>query len=75
MPDLLLRNLNLKTFHLLEQRAKQTGHSLQSEAKLILSQSTNRNLADSLSRASKWRAKLGKRDTDSAVFLQEDRGR
>jgi len=75
MPDLLIRNLDAETLKRLKQRAKQAGRSLQSETKGILQQAAGRTVDEALDVAAQWRKKLGKRSTDSAEMLREDRAR
>lgn len=75
MPDLLIRNLDPEVLERLKRRAKASGRSLQSETKGILEQAAGRTLDEALSAAAFWRKKLGKRSTDSAQALREDRGR
>jgi len=75
MPDLLIRNLEPETLERLKNRARQAGRSLQSETRSILEQAAGRSLEESLAVATRWRKKLGKRSTDSARALREDRER
>lgn len=75
MGDLLIRNLDAETLKRLKHRAKQAGRSLQSESKLILERAAGRTLEETLVVAASWRKKLGKRQSDSAVELREDRER
>lgn len=75
MPDLLIRNLEAETLKRLKQRAKRSGRSLQSETKGILEQAAGRTVDEALEVAARWRKKLGKRSTDSAQMLREDRAR
>jgi plasmid stability protein len=75
MPDLLIRNLDAEVLRRLKHRAKQAGRSLQSESKGILEQAAGRTLDEALAVAAGWRKKLGKRSTDSAEALREDRDR
>lgn len=75
MPDLLIRNLDAETLKRLKQRAKRSGRSLQSETKGILEQAAGRTVDEALDVAAQWRKKLGKRSTDSAEILREDRAR
>ncbi|MGB0767135.1 MAG: FitA-like ribbon-helix-helix domain-containing protein [Phycisphaeraceae bacterium] len=75
MPDLLIRNLDPVVLERLKRRAKASGRSLQSETKGILEQAAGRTLDEALQVAAGWRKKLGKRPTDSAQALREDRGR
>jgi plasmid stability protein len=75
MPDLLIRNLEARTLDRLKRRAERSGRSLQSETKAILERAAGRSLDEALSVAASWRKKLGKRSTDSAAALREDRSR
>ncbi|MCC7406957.1 MAG: hypothetical protein IT442_02725 [Phycisphaeraceae bacterium] len=75
MPDLLVRNLDDQTLNRLKRRARAAGRSLQSETRLILEQAAGRSLKESLQVAAAWRKKLGKRSTDSAAMIREDRQR
>lgn len=75
MADLLIRNLDPEVLKRLKRRAKAAGRSLQSETKGILEQAAGRTLDEALAVAAGWRKKLGKRSTDSAQALREDRDR
>lgn len=75
MADLLIRNLDPEVLERLKRRAKASGRSLQSETKGILEQAAGRTLDEALAVAGVWRKKLGKRSTDSAEALREDRDR
>lgn len=75
MADLLIRNLDPEVLERLKRRAKASGRSLQSETRGILEQAAGRTLDEALSAAAGWRKKLGKRSTDSAEALREDRDR
>lgn len=75
MPDLLIRNLDAEVLERLKRRAKQSGRSLQSETKGILEQAAGRSLDEALAVAAGWRKKMGKRTTDSAASVREDRNR
>ncbi|MCC7408482.1 MAG: hypothetical protein IT442_10445 [Phycisphaeraceae bacterium] len=75
MPDLLIRNLDDQTLKRLRRRARDAGRSLQSETRLILEKAAGRSLDESLQVAASWRKRLGKRSTDSAAILREDRQR
>ncbi|MFN3167220.1 MAG: FitA-like ribbon-helix-helix domain-containing protein [Phycisphaeraceae bacterium] len=75
MPDLLIRNLDPEVLERLKRRAKASGRSLQAETKGILERAAGRSLDEALASAAGWRKKLGKRSTDSAKALREDRDR
>ncbi|MCC7409313.1 MAG: hypothetical protein IT442_14705 [Phycisphaeraceae bacterium] len=75
MSDLLIRSLDDQTLNRLKRRARAAGRSLQSETRLILEQAAGRSLDESLQVAAAWRKKLGKRSTDSAAMVREDRQR
>lgn len=78
MSDILIRGVNTKTLQRLKMRAKRNGRSLQGEAKLILENAAGQTLSESLASAQRWRKKLakpGKRFSDSADLIAEDRSR
>jgi antitoxin FitA len=75
MPDILVRGLDAETVKRLKGRAKQHGRSLQSEAKMVLENAAGLSIGDVLHAARGWREKLGRRFSDSAELIREDRQR
>ena len=78
MSDILIRGVDTQTLQRLKARAKRNGRSLQGEAKLILEQAAGHSLPEALAAAGQWRRKLakqGRRFTDSAALIREDRAR
>ena len=77
MPDVLVRDLDQNTLETLKRKAASRGRSLQSEVQAILKEAASRNeLSDEASVARKIRAAFrGRKQTDSAELLREDRGR
>ncbi len=75
MSDIFIRGLDGKTLQRLKARARRNGRSLQGEAKLILKNAAGHSLSEALAAAGTWRKKLGKRFTDSADLIREDRTR
>jgi plasmid stability protein len=77
MPDVLVRDVDESALARLKERAKSHGRSLGVELKMILEQAakqldmvTARELAERMSRSLE-----GRRHTDSAELLREDRDR
>jgi plasmid stability protein len=77
MPDVLVRDVDESALARLKERAKSHGRSLGVELKMILEQAANqldmvtaRELAERMSRSLE-----GRRHTDSAELLREDRDR
>ena len=75
MPDILIRGLSQRLLLRLKARAKRNGRSLQSEAKMLLEQSAEPSASEALENARSWRKKLGRKFTDSAELIREDRER
>lgn len=78
MSDILIRGVDARTLQRLKARAKRNGRSLQGEAKLILEHAAGHSLPEALAAAGQWRkqlAKRGRRFTDSATLIREDRER
>jgi plasmid stability protein len=78
MSDILIRGIDGNTIQRLKARAKRNGRSLQGEAKLILEHAADHSLTEALNVAAQWRkrlAKQGKRFTDAAAAIREDRQR
>ena len=76
MAQLLVRDMDKETVDLLKQRASKHGRSLQSEVKTILEQAAQKARSDPYKLATQIRKKLtGKKQTDSAEFISEDRKR
>jgi plasmid stability protein len=75
MTDILIRGVDAKTLKGLKTRAKRNGRSLQSEVKTILETSMGPTLAESVARAAMWRKKWGRKFSDSALLIREDRDR
>jgi len=78
MSDILIRGVDTRALQRLKARAKRNGRSLQGEAKLILEQAAGHSLPAALAAAGQWRKKLsrqGRRFTDSATLIREDRER
>ncbi len=74
MAQILVRNLDESSVEHLKQRAAGNGRSLQAEAKLILEQAAQINMASAREMAARIRAKLGKRsELDSAEIIREFR--
>jgi len=76
MAQFLIRNLDEKAVERLKARAKRHGRSLQGEVKQVLEQAAGYSLEEALQSASKIRRSLrGKRFSDSAKLVREDRQR
>ena len=75
MSDILIRGLDTKTVKRLKDRARRHGRSLQSEAKLLLESAADVTIAEILASAQTMRQKLGRRFSDSAAMIREDRNR
>jgi plasmid stability protein len=67
--------LNAETVKRLKARAKRHGRSLQGEAKMVLQSAAGLPMADALKVAREWRKKLGRRFSDSAELIRQDRQR
>jgi len=76
MPQLLVRNLDEDTIERLKASAKRHGRSLQGHVKAVLEEATVFSPEEVSAVARKWRAKFaGKRFSDSAKLIREDRQR
>jgi len=75
MADILIRGLDVKLVQRLKPRARRHGRSLQSEAKLILERSAEYSIPEALAAAKRLRQGLGRRFSDSAAIIREDRDR
>ncbi|HSW44109.1 MAG TPA: hypothetical protein VLM89_00890 [Phycisphaerae bacterium] len=75
MADILIRNLDPKTVQRLKARAKLHRRSLQGEAKLILERAAGSSIEEALAAAEQIRKGLGRKFSDSASLIREDRER
>ncbi len=76
MAQLLVRGLEEETINRLKKQAKHHHRSLQGEVKLIIEQSLKMTMEEARATAEKWHKRLaGKKYTDSAELLREDRER
>jgi plasmid stability protein len=76
--DILIRGIDAEVVQRLKARAKRNGRSLQGEARLILENAAGHSLPEALAAAGQWRKKLarpGRRFTDAAALIREDRER
>ena len=72
MAQILVRNLDDASVERLKRRASKSGRSLQAEAKLILEQAAQLDMAAARQLADRLRAKVGRRSTsDSVEILRE----
>lgn len=76
MAQVIVKGLNESVVERLKARAKQHGHTLQSELKTIIEQAAQQDLASARKLAAQLRRRLGARThTDSAELVAEDRAR
>jgi len=76
MAQLLVRNLEKDTIERLKMRAKQHDRSLQGEVKLILQNAAKLSMAEAANIARDWQKRLaGRKFTDNAILIREDRDR
>jgi len=76
MAQLLVRNLEKETIERLKMRAKQHDRSLQGEVKLILQNAAKLSMAEAANIARDWQKRLaGRKFTDNAILIREDRDR
>ncbi|MCE5279784.1 MAG: hypothetical protein ABFD92_20545 [Planctomycetaceae bacterium] len=76
MPDILVRDVNIKTLKRLKDRARQNGRSLQSEAKMLLEQAAGTSIAEALAAAAAIRTRrAGRKFSDSVKLIRQDRRR
>lgn len=75
MPDVLIRDLDAQTIKRLKARARRHGRSFQSEAKLALERAAGASAEDVAAILDKWQRHFnGRRFSDSADLIREDRG-
>ncbi|MET0515063.1 MAG: hypothetical protein ABW047_07025 [Nitrospiraceae bacterium] len=78
MAQVLVRNLKEKVVARLKKRAANRGRSLQAEVKIILEEAAKEDTADFWKEADRIRERLkrsGRRFSDSAALIREDRDR
>lgn len=76
MAQVLVRDLEKRVLDRLKVRARHHGRSLQAELKLILEQAAAADMVEARALARKIRRKLiGRRHSDSAELVSEDRRR
>lgn len=76
MAQLLVRDLEKETIERLKKRAKQHDRSLQGEVKLILQNAAKLSMTEASNVARDWQKRLsGRKFSDSALLIREDRGR
>lgn len=76
MAQVLVRDLTAKTLARLKRRARSHGRSLQAELKEILESAAGSDVLEAGRLAERIRSELsGKRHSDSAELVAEDRGR
>lgn len=75
MADILIRNLDAKTVKHLKAQAKNHRRSLQGEAKLILERAARPSIEELLAAAERIRKSHGRKFSDSAALIREDRKR
>ena len=76
MAQVIVKGLNESVVERLKARAKQHGHTLQSELKTIIEQAVQQDFASARKLAAQLRRRLsGRVHTDSAELIAEDRTR
>ncbi len=78
MPNLFIRGVSEEALARLKLRAVSHGRSLQQELAAILGEAVSGDPAEALELARRLRARLrrrGRRQTDSAAMIRQDRGR
>jgi plasmid stability protein len=76
MAQVIVKGLDESVLERLKARAKQHGHTLQSELKTIIEQAAQQDFASARKLAAQLRRKLaGRTHTDSAELVSEDRSR
>ena len=76
MAQVLIRNLDQVTVDRLKERARRHRRSLEGEIRVILEKEAEARAEDPWQRADRIRASFaGKRFSDSAALVREDRGR
>ncbi len=77
MAQILVRDLDTKTVERLKNHARENGRSLQREVKKILEDSSNKmTLSEFRTTTARIRKSLeGRKHTDSALLIREDRDR
>ena len=76
MPSLLVRNVDPAVITRLKARARSSGRSLQGELRALVARADALTIAETRTLSEKWVLRLagGKRQTDSAALIREDRG-
>ena len=76
MPDMLVRDVDPRVLEMLRKSAVKNGRSLQSEVRLIISDYVNSSASSDADVARKIKKALaGRKHSDSAQLLREDRAR
>ena len=76
MAQILVRNMDHETLERLKAQAKGHGRSLQSEVKIILVEAADMTVKEVRAVSGRWQQRLsGRRTSDSAVLIREDRTR
>ena len=76
MPDILVRDLDRVLVDRLKESAERHGRSLQKEVKAILAEAVPFSRKQAIEVARYWQKKLaGRKHTDSAELIREDRDR
>jgi len=76
MPQILIRDLDEGLVERLKRQAKRHNRSLQGEVKAILVESARMTPGEMLAAAEDWQRRLaGRKHSDSARLVREDRGR
>jgi plasmid stability protein len=76
MAQILVRNLDEETLASLKARARNSGRSLQGEAKLILETASAMSMRQARTAAARWQRRLaGRIGGDSAALIRKGRSR
>ena len=76
MAQVLVRGLDAKVVERLKERARGQGRSLEAELRAVLEQAAASDLAEARDLAARLRRRLvGRKHTDSATLVAEDRSR
>ena len=76
MSQILIRNIGEDIIERLKARAKQSGRSLESEARLILERAAGVRFSDAPKISKQWRKRLSDRSfPNTATLIREDRAR
>lgn len=76
MAQVLVRRLDSKVVERLKERARDHGRSLEAELRGVLEQAAAFDIADARELAARLRRRLaGRKHSDSAALVAEDRGR